>query len=105
MAYWFLYMLWPFPVQSSYSFDEVGTEIWHRYFQKPNPINWEVVCSKFDVRTTTLGPAYNEHFDAKEFTHCKWVLVVTELALTRILLVVQSSYQCIILSYLMSTNH
>ena len=53
----------------------------------------------------TLGPAYNEHFDAKEFTRCKRVLIVTELALTRILLVVQSSYQCLILAYLMSTNH
>ena len=53
----------------------------------------------------TLGPAYNEHFDAKEFTHCKRVLVVTKLAVTGILLIVQSSYQCFILSYLMSTNH
>ena len=53
----------------------------------------------------TLGPTYNEHFDEKEFTRCKRVLIVTELTLTGILLVVQSSYQCLILAYLMSTNH
>ena len=53
----------------------------------------------------TLGPAYNEHFDAKKFTRCKRVLVVTELVVARILLVVQCSYQLPILSNLMSINH
>ena len=30
-------------------------------------------------RHGSLGSAYNEQKDAKENTHCKWVLVVTEL--------------------------
>ena len=58
-----------------------------------------------DFLVFTLGPAYNEHFDAKKFTRCKWVLIVTELVVAGILLVVQCSYQLPILSNLMSINH
>ena len=53
----------------------------------------------------TLGPAYNEHFDAKKIARCKWVLVVAELVITGVLLVVQYSYQDVILSNLMLTTH
>ena len=37
-------------------------------------VNWAV-----RGRHGSLGSAYNEQKDAKENTHCKWVLVVTEL--------------------------
>ena len=43
---------------------------------------WKNLLSKKTPRhliANTLGPAYNELKDAKETTHCKWVLVVTEL--------------------------
>ena len=53
----------------------------------------------------TLGLAYNKHFDAKKIAHCKWVLVVAELVITGVLLVVQYSYQDVILSNLMLTTH
>ena len=53
----------------------------------------------------TLGPAYNEHFDAKKIARCKWVLIVAELIITGVLLVVQYSYQDVILSNLMLTTH
>ena len=53
----------------------------------------------------TLGPTYNEHFDAKKITCCKWVLIVAELVITGVLLIVQYSYQDVILSNLMLTTH
>ena len=56
-------------------------------------------------RPTTLGPAYNEQFDAKKIARCKWVLVVAKLVITGVLLVVQYSYQNVILSNLMLTTH
>ena len=45
------------------------------------------------------------NFDAKKSARYSWVLIVTKLVVAGILLVVQCSYQGIILSYLMSTNH
>ena len=43
----------------------------------------------------TLGPTYNEQLDAKKSIHCKQVLVITELAVARVLLIVQCSYYLI----------
>ena len=59
------------------------------------------------MMASTLGPPYNEHFDAKKIALCtsKWVLVVPKLVVTGVLLVVQYSYQDVILSNLMLTTH
>ena len=56
-------------------------------------------------KVATLGPAYNEHFDAKKIARCKWVLIVAELVITGVLLIVQYSYQDVILSNLMLITH
>ena len=54
--------------------------------------------SSTNVRDGTLGPAHNEHFDAKKIAHCKQVLIVTELVVAGILLIVHCSSQSAILS-------
>ena len=61
--------------------------------KKSHQYNWTLSKQGWLKINCTLGPAYNEHFDAKESAHYKRVLVVTELVLTGFLLVVQYSYQ------------
>ena len=54
------------------------------------------------MMASTLGPPYNEYFDAKKIALCT---VLPELVITGVLLVVQYSYQDVILSNLMLTTH
>ena len=54
---------------------------------------------------STLGLAYNEHFDVKKIAHCTQVLVVAELIVAGVLPIVQCSFRAAILSNPISRTH
>ena len=78
---------------------EILTHYAIRWFKCKLKLPKKVMLPDWLNMTHALGPAYNEHFDAKKIARCKRVLVVTKLVVAGVLLVVHCSYQDAILSY------